>query len=283
MAARKKTGLALGGGGARGIAHLGVLYALEKFAVPVDMIAGTSIGALVAAMYAVHQDARKISRLFFEAQESPEYKALGLDAVARRAQEASRFKRIKGAAANYYLQHQMGFLKTEPVAVFLKTLLGDAGFEDMKIPLALIAGNISKGEGRAFRDGDLLKTVQASMSLPLWMEPVEIDGDLFVDGIAHDVVPVKTLKEMGADIVIAVDVSSREAHPHITNAMEVKYIADAMAVSRSIDLSLEHADIVIRPDVGGLMWYDFRRSPRLLKAGREAAETAIPQVLKLLG
>lgn len=283
MAARKKTGLALGGGGARGIAHLGVLYALEKFAVPVDMIAGTSIGALVAAMYAVHQDARKISRLFFEAQESPEYKALGLDAVARRAQEASRFKRIKGAAANYYLQHQMGFLKTEPVAVFLKTLLGDAGFEDMKIPLALIAGNISKGEGRAFRDGDLLKTVQASMSLPLWMEPVEIDGDLFVDGIAHDVVPVKTLKEMGADIVIAVDVSSREAHPHITNAMEVKYIADAMAVSRSIDLSLEHADIVIRPDVGGLMWYDFRRSPRLLKAGREAAETAIPQVLMLLG
>jgi len=283
MAGRKKVGLALGGGGARGIAHLGVLYALEKFAVPVDMIAGTSIGALIGALYALHQDARKISRMFFDAQESPEYTALGLDAIARKARQASRFKRIKGAVANYYLQHHMGFLKTAPVAGFLKTLLGDAGFDDMKIPLALIAGNISKGEGRTFRDGDLHKAVQASMSLPLWMEPVDIDGDLYVDGIAHDVVPVKSLREMGADIVIAADVSLRETHPRIRNAVEAKYIADAMAVNRSIDLSLEQADIVIRPDVGGLMWYDFRRSPRLLKAGREAAESAIPQILKLLG
>lgn len=283
MAGHKKIGLALGGGGARGIAHLGVLYALEKFAVPVDRIAGTSIGALIAALYARHQDVRKISRMFFEAQESPEYKALGLDAVARKARQASRFKRIKGALANYYLQHQMGFLKPQPVADFLKTLLDDAAFEDMTIPLALLAGNISKGKGVALRDGDLLKAVQASMSLPLWMEPVEIDGDLYVDGIAHDVVPVKTLREMGADIVIAVDISLRETHPRIRNAVEVKFIADAMAVNRSIDLSLEHADIVIRPDVGDLMWYDFRRSPRLLKAGREAAETVMPQILRLIG
>ncbi|MBN2781349.1 MAG: patatin-like phospholipase family protein [Candidatus Marinimicrobia bacterium] len=281
-ASKKKIGLALGGGGARGIAHLGVLYILEKYAIPVDMISGTSIGALIAAMYAHDPDVRTISRKFFESQESPEYKALKLDRIARNARKESVFKHIKGSFANYYLHHSMGFLKRADSARFLETLLDGMSFDTLQIPCALVAANISKGTGASFTEGDLLKSVQASMSLPMWMEPVEIDGDLYVDGIGHDVVPTRSLREMGADTVIAVDVSLRETHPRVDNAIDVKYIADKMAVNRSIDLSLEYADIVIRPDTQGLMWYDFHRSPRLIRAGREAAELHIPGINKLL-
>ncbi|MCF7833403.1 MAG: patatin-like phospholipase family protein [Candidatus Marinimicrobia bacterium] len=282
MAASKKIGLALGGGGARGIAHLGVLYILEKYAVPIDMIAGTSIGAIIAAMYAYHQDVSTISKAFFESQESPEYKALQLERIAKNARTESKFKYLKGSFANYYLHRRMGFLKAEDTERFLKTLFKDIRFDDLKIPLALIAGNISQAKGVNFRAGNLLKAVQASMSLPMWMEPVEIDGDLYVDGIAHDVVPTRVLREMGADIVIAVDISLREKPSQIINALDVDQIADSMTVNRSIDLSLESADIVIRPDTKGLMWYDFDRSPQLIRAGREATKAMITSINKLL-
>ncbi|MBW6458164.1 MAG: patatin-like phospholipase family protein [FCB group bacterium] len=278
----KRVGLALGGGGARGIAHLGVLHIFEKYAIPVDMIAGTSMGALIAALYARYKDARMISRIFFEAQELPEFKDLHLDKIARNARKESRFKHIKGSFSNYYLRHNMGFLKTAKTERFLRSLLGDMQYADLQIPLGLVAGNINKGQGVCFREGDLLKQVQASMSLPLWMEPVSIDGAYYVDGIAHDVVPVSDLREMGAEIVIAVDVSLRNEHPRISNAVEVKYISDAMSVNRSIDLSLEKADIVIRPDTKGLMWFDFDRAPKLIRSGKEAAENSIPRINKFL-
>jgi NTE family protein len=282
MPAEKKIGLALGGGGARGIAHLGVLYILEKYAVPIDMISGTSIGAIVAAMYAYHQDVKAISKIFFEAQESPEYKALQLDRISRNARKESRFKYLKGSFANYYLHRSMGFLKAERTERFLQTLFGDIRFSDLSIPLALVAGNISQKKGVTFKGGDLLKAVQASMSLPMWMEPVEIDGDLYVDGIAHDVVPTLALREMGADIVIAVDISLRDKPSSIANALEVDSIANAMSVNRSIDLSLDYADIVIKPDTKGLMWYDFDRSPQLIRAGREATEIKVEDMNKLI-
>ncbi len=246
------------------------------------MISGTSIGAIIGAMYAYHKDARYINKAFFEAQESPEYKALQLEKIARNARIESRFKYLKGSFANYYLHRSMGFLKAEKTESFLKTLFKDMRFDNLKIPLALIAGNISQAKGATFRGGDLLKAVQASMSLPLWMEPVEIDGDLFVDGIAHDVVPVRVLRDMGADIVIAVDISLRNKPTHVLNALDVDRIADSMAVNRSIDLSLESADVIIRPETSGLMWYDFDRSPKLAKAGREAAKSMIPAINKLL-
>ena len=282
MAIKKKVGLALGGGGARGVAHLGVLYILEKYAIPIDMIAGTSIGAIVSAMYAYYQDVSTISKAFFESQESPEYKALQLEKIAKNARTESRFKYLKGSFANYYLHRRMGFLKAEQTESFLKTLFKDIQFDDLKIPLGLVAGNISQAKGVCFKDGNLLKAVQASMSLPMWMEPVEIDGDLYVDGIAHDVVPVKALKEMGADIVIAVDISLHDKPKNIINALDVDQIANSMTVNRSIDLSLESADIVIRPETKGLMWYDFDRSPQLIRAGKNATENMITTINKLL-
>jgi NTE family protein len=278
----KRIGLALGGGGARGIAHLGVLYILEKYAIPVDMIAGTSIGALISALYAAHQDVRKISRMFFEAQELPEFKALNLEKIARNVRKESRFKHIKGSFANYYLRRNMGLLKAEKSEAFLRALLGDLSYDDMQIPLGLISANIDRKEGVCFREGDLLKNIQASMSLPLWMEPVNIEGERYVDGIAYDVVPVSDLRKMGADIVIAVDISLRSDRSRASSAVEVKYIADAMTVNRSIDLSLEKADIVIRPDVRDLKWFDFDRAAKLIRSGRDVAEKMIPEINKFL-
>lgn len=282
MASNKKIGIALGGGGARGIAHLGVLYTLEQYGIPINMISGTSIGAIVAALYAYKADSKKISQLFFDAQDSPEYKALQLERIARNARKVSKFENIKGSFVNYVLHKRMGFLKAELTENFLRKLFGDIRFLDLQLPLALIAGNITQSKGIAFKGGDLIKAVQASMSLPMWMEPVEIDGDLYIDGIAHDVVPTKTLREMGADIVIAVDVSLRNKPEKIRHALDVDSISHAMSVNRSIDLSLEYADIVIQPETQGLMWYDFDRSPQLIKAGREATKSLILAINKYL-
>jgi NTE family protein len=279
---RKKIGLALGGGGARGIAHLGVLYTLEKFGIPIDMISGTSIGSVIAAMYAQHQDSRYISDKFFEAQKSPEYKALQLDRIAYNARRVSHFESIKGSFINYALHKRMGLLKGELTENFLRHLFGDTRFSDLKMPIALIAGNITQFKGVSFRGGDLIKAVQASMSLPMWMEPVEIDGDLYVDGITQDVVPTQILKEMGADIIIAVDISLRDKPKKIRHALDVDTISSAMTVNRSIDLSLEFADIIIKPETNDLKWYDFDRSPELIRSGREATKIMIPEINKLL-
>ena len=278
----RKVGLALGGGGARGLAHLGVLYVLEKNDIPVQLITGTSMGALIAALYAFHGDAKNVGRIFFESQETPEYKALCLDKIAERAREEGFFGNIRNSMAYHYLQQSMGVLKAEETAEFLATLFRDIGFGDLKMPVGLVAANINTCRGVCFRSGDLRKAVQASMSLPVWMEPVEIDGDLYVDGIAHDVVPVREARDMGADVVIAVDISLRNPRPQIRNALEVKAVADSMSVNRSIDLSLEYADIVVRPDVGDIMWYDFGKVPELIRAGREAALGMLSAINKFL-
>ncbi len=278
----KKIGLALGGGGARGLSHLGVLYILEKYGIPVDMITGTSIGALIAALYAYHKDVKTISRIFFESQESPEFKSLRLGNIAGKAKTVSFLSRFREIFAHYFLQRHMGIMKAEKTADFLALLLKGIRFDKLQIPLGLVAGNLSKGKGVCFRDGNLVKAVQASMSLPLWMEPVDIGGDLYVDGIAHDVVPVKSLKAMGADVTIAVDISLRDPARNINNALKVKSAADSMGVNRSIDLSLEHADVVIRPRVNSLMWYDFDRSTELIRSGRKAAEILVPEINKFL-
>ncbi len=282
MSSKKKVGLALGGGGARGISHLGVLYTLEQYGIHVDMLAGTSIGAVIAALYAYKADSKEISRLFFEAQESPEYKSLQLDRIAKSAKRISYFEDIKGSVVNYALHKRMGFLKADKTEAFLKKIFGNIRFSDLKLPLALIAGNITQAKGVEFKGGDLVKAVQASMSLPMWMEPVEIDGDLYVDGIAHDVVPTKALKDMGADIIIAVDISLREKPEKIRHALDVDTITNAMTVNRSIDLSLGYADIVIKPDTKGLKWFDFDKSVQLIKSGREATKPLLSAINKLL-
>ena len=282
MLTKKKVGLALGGGGARGIAHLGVLYTLEQFGIPIHMLSGTSIGAVVSALYAYKADSKEINRLFLEAQESPEFKALKLDRIAKSARKGIHFENFKGSVVNYALHRRMGLLKASHTEAFLKKLFGEIRFSDLQLPLALISGNISQAKGVAFRGGDLIKAVQASMSLPMWMEPVDIDGDLYVDGIAHDVVPTKILREMGADIIIAVDISLRDKPEKIRHALDVENISNAMTVNRSIDLSLEQADIVIQPDTQGLKWYDFDKSIQLIHSGREATKPLISAINKLL-
>ena len=152
MPSKKKIGIALGGGGARGIAHLGVLYILEKYAVPVDMISGTSIGAIVGAMYAYYQDVKLISQKFFEAQESPEYKALQLDKIARNARRESRFKCISNQLDLFAANSTHG----PDMHNFLYLYQGDDSFlSDLRDEITRHAGT-SSGTAHADynRDGD---------------------------------------------------------------------------------------------------------------------------------
>lgn len=275
----KKIGLALGGGGARGLAHIGVLQVLEENNIPVSMIAGTSFGALAGSLYALTgsaEETRDIAARFFR---SREFRALGFEKVKKRQPVKSDFiKKLRLTAVSIYLCWSKGFLKEKDLYKMLCSVYGDKTFDDCRIPFAAVSGDLSSGQGVSLCSGDLIRAVQGSISLPRWMEPVTLDGHLLADGYAHDIVPVDACRELGADIVIAVDVSTRKAPDPVLNAMDAYTVANSMACVRSTDKSLTAADMVISPDVSGHTWIEFDHMDDFVAAGRHAGAEIIEKL-----
>ncbi|GAI40102.1 unnamed protein product, partial [marine sediment metagenome] len=189
----RKIGLALSGGGARGLAHIGVLEVLQKEGIPIDMIAGTSAGALIGAIYARGKDANLIKN-----------KVLGLD-----------WKRL--ASLVDLALPRSGFIGGKKVTNLLREFIGgDIKFGDLKIPLTCVATDIITGEEVAIKEGSVLQAVRASISIPALFTVVKWKGRYLVDGGLVNPVPVSVLKEMGADFIIAVnaipDITERVSH-----------------------------------------------------------------------
>jgi NTE family protein len=181
-AKKGKIGLALGSGAARGLAHIGVLKVLEKEEIPLDMIAGTSMGALIGALYAQEKNAKRIEEL-----------ALEID-----------WKRLI-LLADPTLP-KMGFVEGKKIKELLKSIIGDIKFSDLEIPFACVATDILTGEEVVIREGLVVEGVRASISLPVILTPAKWQGRFLVDGGLVNPVPVNLLKEMGADFTIAVNV-----------------------------------------------------------------------------
>lgn len=279
----KKIGLALGGGGARGLAHIGVFQVLEENHIPIDMISGTSFGALAGSLYAMCQNAQATENMARDFLASSEFTSLGFERVKKRQPAKSAFVRLlREICVNIYLTCSKGFLKEDKLYHILQTVYGQTGFKDLKIPFASISGDLSTGLGCSFTSGNLVKAIQASISLPRWMEPVHYNGHLYADGYAHDIVPVEACRDLGADIVIAVDVSTRKAPDPIHNAMDAYNTANNMACVRSTDKSLAAADMVISPDVSAHTWIEFDCMDEFIAAGRLAAEKALKGNVGLL-
>ncbi len=255
----KKVGLALGSGAARGLAHIGVLKALEQEGIPVDMIAGTSTGALVGAIYAYGQDIERLKNL----------------AITMGAKRLSLVD---------LTLPKTGLLRGRKIEDILRSVIGEAKFSDLKIPFACISTDIDCGEEVVFKEGLVWEAVRASSSIPVILAVVKLGGKFLVDGTLVNPVPVSVVRAMGADIVIAVNVIPRREITGETAPNIFAIIMQTINISsyRIIKTSLAGADIVIEPEVSEIGYADFHHARQCILQGELAAKKAIPEIKRYL-
>jgi NTE family protein len=291
--ARPKIGLVLGGGGARGAAHIGVLELLEELRVPVDCVAGTSMGALVAGTYAAGLAPGEMRKLLGEADwadlfnDLPPYNEINL----HRKQILRNF--IPGSETGVTdkgISYQTGVVDGQKIKLFFNQLVGasrgERFIEKLPLPLSIVATDIGTGERVVFREGSLTTAMRASMSVPGLLSPVDFDGRKLVDGGLVDNVPIGEVRERcQADVVIAVNVGSplmkaEDVGSLLTVSAQMVNILTEQNVTRSL-ATLKPSDIYIKPDLGTITAGDFGRNAEAADRGRAAAETVRSQLARL--
>ena len=282
---RLKIGLALSGGGARGGAHVGVLRALEEMNIPVDYIAGTSMGAIIGGLFASGYTADEIERLLIETDWT---KAL-TDKPARR----DRTMRKKDLERQFLIPYRVGFNKGSlqlPLGaiegqhldqIFHKMLLpvvGITDFDDLPIPYRAVATDLVTGEAVVLANGSLANSLRASMSVPGVFAPVKIDGRLLVDGGMANNLPVSVVREMGADVVIAVDISTPLlTEEQLTSILSVTEQLTSFLTRRTTEAQialLGPGDILLVPELGDFSSADFEGADEIVHLGYDAAQAA---------
>ena len=239
-----RIGLALGGGAARGFAHIGVIQVLEEAGIKPDLVVGTSAGSLVAALYAAGRPGPDLARL-----------ALGMD---------------ESAITDWSFPGR-GLIRGEALARYIREQTGGRTIEQLPMPLGIVATDLDSGAAVLFQRGDVGAAVRASSAVPAVFQPVMIGTREYVDGGLVSPVPVRFARQMGAELVIAVDISSPpDGNP---TGDPFKLLLQTFAImGRSINqFELKDADVVIRPRLAGMSSADFTARRRAIDSGREAA------------
>ena len=285
MASKKiKIGLVLGGGGARGLGHIGVLKALKIHSIPIHMVAGTSIGAVIGAMYAATLDPHWIENKFKEFIESEAYKKIGLHRLVPTSQpNISIFQMAATYMKNQIIinlaNERLGILKQERLSEIIDFMLPVKTFEELKIPFSCLAVDLNSGEDVVFNSGNLIEAIVASSAIPGYIPPIEKDGMLLTDGAVSCPVPVKTVRKMGADFRISVDVGLNHFEPlENPNLLQVLGRAEQITSTRLGEVKSEKADITIRPDTMNVFWAEFDKIDQLIKLGAEETEKQFWQI-----
>lgn len=249
-------GLALGGGFSRGFAHLGVLQVLEQNHIPVSYIAGTSVGSILGAAYA---SGAPLARIMATCR------TIRFRDIAR-----WRVSRL-GLASN----HRLGDL--------IERVFESRRFEDLAIPMAVVATDLASGEPVVFTHGNLSDAIRASCAFPGLFEPVQIGTRCLADGGLVAPVPTRAARELGARCVIGVSVGVEDGSRGApSNIFQVVCRAVNAAQKHQLEIWERHADLVLRPDVQSLAWDDFDRADEAIEAGAAAARPALPRIRKLL-
>lgn len=243
LKSRSNVGIALGGGAVLGAAHIGVLKALNEKNVQLTAITGTSIGALIAALYAFDLSLAAIEDF-----------ALELDWLNVSQISLSRF----------------GLLSNEKMGDLLDEVIGEVDFRDASIPVAVIAADIRTGKKVVIDSGDVAKAVMASTCLPGIYTPVEYQNHLLVDGGIVENVPITPLKSMDVDTIIGVDILSSQGLDELDNIIDILVNAYNIATLNATRIQLEDADLVITPDLSAFNMTDTAQIPDLIEAGYDA-------------
>lgn len=244
-----RVGLALGGGAARGFAHIGVIQVLEESGIQVDLVVGTSAGSVVATLYAAGSGGIALSKL-----------ADGMD---------------ESTLADWAFPGR-GLIRGEALAKYIRDHVAGKSIEQMRIPLGIVATDLDSGAPILFRRGDPGVAVRASSAVPAVFQPVRIGPREYVDGGLVSPVPVRFAREMGADVVIAVDISALPDGNATGDAMRM-LLQTFSIMGRSINqFELRDADVVLTPSLAGISSADFALRKRSIAAGRDAAIAALP-------
>lgn len=279
---RPKIGLALGGGGARGAAHVGVLKVLEKEGIPIDCIAGTSIGSVVGGLYSAGVPLERLEKDFRETSLMRSFMTVPLW-VRILATPVMLTPRMLG-------QHPYdGLYKGNKFRNYLvrDVSVDERNIEELKIPFSAVAVSLIDGQPHRISKGSLGYALQASCAVPGLRKPVQIGDNLFCDGGISANVPVKLCREMGADIVIAVCIDERVDPEPLDNFRKIGSVTRRLIKLQLHDVDapqLAAADLVIHPDVDGISLISTKKSDAKngLKAGEDAARASLPEIKKKL-
>ncbi len=248
-----RIGLALGGGAARGFAHVGIIQVLEEAGIRPTLVAGTSAGSLVAALYASGKNGRQLQQIAESMDES--------------------------TIADWTLPiFSRGMLRGEALARYVNGLVGSRTIEQLVMPLGIVATDLNSGAEAIFQRGDTGTAVRASSSVPAVFQPVRISGRDYVDGGLVSPVPVSAARKMGAELVIAVDISSPPDGNLAGGTLDILMQTFAIMGKSINNFELRDADVVVRPALLGVSSADFSARKRSIEAGRQAMLQALPQL-----
>ena len=252
-----KLGLALGGGAARGFAHVGVLQVLEEAGIKPQLVVGTSAGSVVAAFYTSGKNASQLLKLS-ESMDESTLTDWTVPLISR------------------------GMMRGDALAKYMTQNLEIKKIEEMKIPLGVVATDLHSGESILFQRGDAATAVRASSAVPAVFQPVQIGGKEYVDGGLVAPVPVRFAKQMGADIVVAVDISTPLEANKADGMLQILLQTFSIMGKSISDFELKEADLVIKPALSGIGSAAFSERKRSIDAGRAAMTQALPQLKILL-
>lgn len=282
-----KIGLALSGGGAKGLAHVGVLKVLEEQNIKIDYITGTSMGAVVASLYSAGYTPDQIENILVDINWNGyisgelDNKKIPLEKKLNNQKYAATVRYDK----EFNLSLPKGFGSTEIIYLRLKKLLANVDnindFDKLPIPLRIITTDLNSGKAVALSKGDLARAITASVAIPTILDPVEINGNLYVDGLISRNLPVEDVINMGADIVIASDVGNEVKDNKDYNILSVMNQLVTIQSASSTQHQREMATILISPDIQAYNATDMKRGREFITLGFEAAQEKIPDLKKL--
>lgn len=250
-----KIGLALGGGAARGFAHIGVIKVLEAQGINAEIIVGTSAGAVVGALYAAGNNGFDLQKLAFKLDESK--------------------------ISDWSLPDR-GVLKGESLQQFVNDAVAQKPIEGLKKTFAVVATDLNSGESILFRTGNTGMAVRASATVPGVFRPVSINGHEYVDGGLSSLIPVRSVRQLGADVVIAVDISAKPGNQTVKSTLDILLQTFVIMGQNLARYELGEADVVIRPQVGSFRATDFQARHDAILEGERATQAALPKIREVV-
>jgi len=257
-----KVGLALGSGGSWGLAHIGILKVLEENNIPIDYIAGSSMGAIIGAIYALNLNVKELEERAFSLTKKDLVKLLDLNIP------------------------KVSLIKGNKIRSFLEKLIGDKYFSDTKIPFKIVTTDLESGKEIVINNGKLVDAIMASISIPGIFPPIRLQEGLLVDGGLINATPTNVVKEMGSDVVIGVDLTMQSKvelkEPNIYQTLMRSYeILRTQSTKYNIDENDENL-LIIKPNITELRKFKFYEIQKFIDEGERVAREALPKIKKLM-
>ena len=280
-----RIGLVLGGGGARGLAHIGVLKVLQNAGIIPDVICGSSMGAFVGAIFAQKPDAIELERKVLEFISGPGFSVLGVNNFRQKKQRdpddilSQMTRRVQRRLVLNLAVNRIALLKSKRLRFAVESLLDNDLIENTSIPFACTATDLISGQDIVFDKGPIRFAVESSSAIPGFIPPIKWDGKLLIDGSVANNFPVETARALGANYIIVIDVSlDFESAKGVRNVIDLVMRSSRITSNKLNTLLKTQADSIIRPQVGQIHWSEFTRIDEIITAGEKSAEEALTQI-----